>query len=69
MGATAAFAQDVEVTIPRMHSFEEELASHGLTDLSEESLIAALSHSDPKVRTMAAMKLAQDHQDDATPRD
>jgi hypothetical protein len=65
VGAVAAFAQDVEVSTPRMHSFEEGLASHGLTDLSEESLIAALSHSDPQVRTIAAMKLAEDHHDDA----
>src|SRR6202167_3048565 len=67
VGAVAAFAQDVEVSTPRMHSSEEGLASHGLTDLSEESLIAALSHSDPQVRTIAAMKLAEDHHDDAAP--
>jgi hypothetical protein len=67
MGAAAAFAQDFEVSTPRMHSLEEGLASHGLSDLSEQSLIAALSHSDPHVRTMAAMKLAEDHHDDAAP--
>ncbi len=67
VGAAAAFAQDIELSTPQNHSFKEELASHGLTALSEGSLIAALSDSDPQVRTMAAMKLAEDHHDDAAP--
>lgn len=67
ISVAAAFAQDFEVSTPHNHSLKEDLASHGLTDLSEESLIAALSHSDPHVRTVAAMKLAEDHHDDAAP--
>ncbi len=67
MAAPAVFAQSLEVSTPQIHSLKEELASYGLTDLSEESLIAALSHSDPHVRTVAAMKLAEDHHDDAAP--
>jgi len=63
----AAFAQNLEVSTPQIHSLKDDLASHGLTDLSEESLIAALSHSDPHVRTTAAMKLEEDHRDDAAP--
>ena len=66
IGSTA-FAQDVEVRTPRINSLVEALASHGVTDLSEASLIAALSHSDPQVRTIAAMKLAEDHRGDAAP--
>jgi hypothetical protein len=65
VGSAIVFAQDFEVHTPR--SFAEGLASYGVTDLSEASLIAALSHSDPKVRTIAAMKLAEDHHDDAAP--
>lgn len=65
--ARAAFAQDVELRSPRLSSLAESLASHGLTDLSEESLLAALSSSDPQVRTLAAMKLEEDHREDAAP--
>lgn len=67
MGVAASFTQDVEVNSRRLRSFAEVLASHGVTDLSEGSLIAALSDSDPQVRTTAAMKLAEDHRDDAAP--
>ena len=63
----SASAQNLEVSTPQLHSLKEGLVSHGLTDLSEESLIAALSHSDPHVRTMAAIKLEEDHHDDADP--
>jgi len=51
----------------QLQTLKEGLASHGVTDLSTPSLVAALSHSDSQVRTMAAMKLAEDHRDDAVP--
>jgi hypothetical protein len=63
----AALAQDVEMSAPQMRTITEVLASHGVTDLSEASLIATLSHSDPQVRVIAAMKLGEDHHDDAVP--
>jgi hypothetical protein len=65
IGAAGAFAQSPDVSNSRLRTFKEGLASHGLTDVSEESLIADLSHRDPQVRTLAAMKLAEDHHDDA----
>jgi hypothetical protein len=68
---SAASAQNAQVSTPqitpRMTSLAEVLASHGVTDLSEESLISALTNSDPHVRIVAAMKLAEDHHDDAAP--
>jgi hypothetical protein len=71
LGGVAAFAQGVgeleNVGSGPLRSFAEVLASHGVTDLSEESLISALSNSDPEVRSVAAMKLAEDHHDDAAP--
>jgi len=63
----AALAQNVEGGNQQLQTFKEGLASHGLTDFSAPSLIAALSHSDPQVRTMAAMKLAEDHPGEAAP--
>jgi HEAT repeat protein len=71
LGGIAAFAQEVGVVenvgSGPLRSFAEDLASHGVTDLSEESLISALSNSDPEVRSVAALKLAEDHHDDAAP--
>jgi hypothetical protein len=71
VGAAAASGQNAQVSTPqitqRMTSFAEVLASHGVTDLSEESLISTLTNSDPHLRSVAAMKLAEDHHDDAAP--
>lgn len=50
-----------------MESLAETLATHGITDLSEDSLIAALLNSNPQVRAVAAMKLDEDRHDDAVP--
>jgi len=61
-------AQNVQIITnfpPR--TLAEALRSKGINDLSEPSLIAALTNSDPQVRIMAANKLAEDHHDDATP--
>jgi HEAT repeat protein len=65
--AAIILGQEVQVSTPRMHSLAEVLASHGVTDLSEESLMSTLTNSDPQVRIVAAMKLAEDHHDDAAP--
>lgn len=68
MGAGAAFAQQQAPEVSaRIQTFQEVLISHGVTDSSEGTLIAALSDSDPRVRVIAAMKLGDDHHDDAAP--
>ena len=41
------------------------LRSKGVSDFSEQSLIANLHHSDPQVRILVAMQLAEDHHNDA----
>lgn len=46
-------------------TFAEALRAKGVTDFSEESLVAALKSTDPQVRGLAASKLAEDHQSDA----
>ena len=66
LGGIVAFSQGA-ASNGGLRSFAYVLASHGVTDLSEESLISALTHSDPEVRSAAAMKLAEDHHDDAAP--
>lgn len=50
-----------------LRHLRSRFSSRGVTDLSEESLIAALSNRDPSVRSLAAMKLAEDHHEDAAP--
>ncbi len=70
VAAGAAFPQDVQGSpqiTSRMISLAEVLSSHGVTDLSEQSLISTLTNSNPQVRSVAAMKLAEDHHDDAAP--
>lgn len=66
LAAASACAQGFTVTtnFPPI-TFAEALRSHGITDLSEESLIAALRNSDPEVRSLAANKLAEDGHLDA----
>lgn len=51
----------------RLQTLKEGLASHGITDFSTPSLVVALRNSDSQVRILAAMKLAEDHRDDAAP--
>jgi HEAT repeat protein len=61
-------AQDVQITSsfpPR--TFAQVLKEHGITDLSESTLIAALSSTDSTVRNVAANKLAEDGRSDSIP--
>jgi hypothetical protein len=53
----SAYAQDVPFTVPHSVPFPEAMRSHGITDLSEGSLIANLKNSDPQVRGMVAIHL------------
>jgi HEAT repeat protein len=64
---TAIAAQDLQVTVPHNQTLAEDLAAHGIIDLSEQSLYAALANSDPHIRIVAANKLAEDHHDNAAP--
>jgi len=48
-------------------TLSEALRSRGVTDLSEPSLIAALKHRDPVVRSIAANELAAEGHADALP--
>src|ERR1700756_1822524 len=63
----SAFAQNAPFTPLRVETPAEALRSHGITDLSEESLTTALRNRDPQVRTLAANKLAGDGRSDAVP--
>ncbi|MGA7860160.1 MAG: hypothetical protein WCA11_19645, partial [Terracidiphilus sp.] len=65
--AANARAQDTGITLVRPRPLAEALRSHGVTDLSEKSLLAALKNSDPAVRSLAANKLAEDGYADAGP--
>lgn len=52
---------------PTPRSFADALRSHGITNLSENSLVEELNNSSPEVRGLAAHKLAEDRASDATP--
>jgi hypothetical protein len=62
------FAQDFQVVsnFPPT-TLADALRAKGISDFSEPSLIATLTNSDPQVRIIAAMKLAEDHDDDSAP--
>jgi HEAT repeat protein len=47
-------------------SFSDSLHSRGV-ETSRSSLIAALRNSDPEIRSLAALKLSEDHDADAVP--
>jgi HEAT repeat protein len=55
------------VPIPAPRTLEEGLRSHGISDLSEASLTAALKNVEPQIRILAASKLAEDHDAGALP--
>ena len=57
LGFASGHAQDVPFTVPHSEPLPVLLRSHGITDLSEESLIAALKNNDPQVRGMVAIHL------------
>lgn len=58
-GAGAAQSANNPANTP-LKSCAEVLRSRGI-DLSEPSLIAALQNRDPQIRSLAALKLAEDH--------
>lgn len=68
LGLQIVLAQDVPIvsTFPPQTP-ADVLRSKGITDQSEQSLIAALTNSDPEIRNLAANTLAQSHLDDAAP--
>jgi len=64
---TLGLSQNSEVITNSQHrTFAEDLSSYGI-DLSRQSLVAALSNKDPKVRSLAANQLVQDGDQDAIP--
>jgi HEAT repeat protein len=66
--ALSAMPQNAPLApFPPPRSFAEGLRSHGITDLSEGSLIAELNNSSPEVRSLAAHKLAEDHANETAP--
>jgi hypothetical protein len=60
LAIASGHAQDVPFTVPHSVPIPEALRAHGITDLSEGSLIAALKSSDPQARGMAALQLGED---------
>ncbi len=66
--AGISFGQDAPFKpLPAPVPLSEALRSRGVTDLSEDSLIAALKHRDPVVRGFAACELAAEGHSDALP--
>jgi HEAT repeat protein len=65
MGTVAAQSGS-SATSGALKPFAESLRSHGI-EISEPSLISALRNGDPEVRSLAALKLAEDHHFGATP--
>ena len=63
---SAAIAQDIQPGSHRGRSSAEALRSYGI-DLSRQSLLAALSNANPRVRVLAADQLAYQHDADAIP--
>lgn len=56
----AAECQNATVApLPAPTSLEQALRSHGISDLSQQSLAAELQNRDPQVRILAANKLAE----------
>lgn len=67
-GVLATLAQSPQIATrfpPR--TLADALREHGINDLSEESLTAALANSDPEVRSVSANKLAEAGYADAIP--
>jgi HEAT repeat protein len=62
----AAIAQGIPPVSHRGRSSAEALNSYGI-DVSKESLLAALSNANPRVRVLAADQLAYQHDSDAVP--
>ncbi|NJL28542.1 MAG: HEAT repeat domain-containing protein [Thermoanaerobaculia bacterium] len=66
---TAGYAErdnEIEEISRPIRSYEEQLAEYGV-GVSKEALLAALSHPDPEVRSLAAGKLAEDRIEEAIP--
>ena len=67
LSTTVLAAQDPKIEVSHIRTLAQGLAAGGITDLSEQSLTAALTNGDPAIRNLAANKLAEDHHEDAIP--